>query len=451
MRPCSVRTRVLSGAAVALAVLVSSALASAELPPEIQVDRLLVQAEREMESGEPRSAVRTFERILGICEEHGLPVLAEFWFQQAGVLNSVGQHEQAIQASTRYLEETGRKGQHYQEALRLLDAAEFALAERRRQREQDRIAREIEALRREAEERRLREIAARRLKAYADLRARLQVERATVDGAFADELASGGHGPEMVVVRAGSYEMGCKNRRDSFTAKHRRNGCDERHVSNLAIGIETAEPLHRVDVASFALARHDTTVAEWFVCVASGGCDRTPVESRHIQRIDMHGTRAIELTWDEAQEYAAWLSRETGEIYRLPSEAEWEYAARAGTKTRFYWGVDPGPPGANCCDGSGIVASFPPNPLGLYDIAGPTAYRGEWVQDCWNRNYEGAPRNGGAWMDGDCSVRVQRGNTYDVPRPLVVRSSGWYDLLEHDHERAVNGYYGNIRVARSIR
>ena len=124
-----VRAPFFSWGAAASAILFAAALMGAELPPEIQVDRLLVQAEREMESGEHWSAVFTFERILEVCEEHGLDIPTEFWFRQAGVLHSAGLHERAIQASTRYLQEAGRDGENYLAALDILDAAEVSLTE----------------------------------------------------------------------------------------------------------------------------------------------------------------------------------------------------------------------------------------------------------------------------------------------------------------------------------
>ena len=113
---------------IALTTLLAPGSAARELPPEVQVDRLLVQAEREIEDGEHWSAVFTFERILAVSEEHGLEVPVEFWFRQAGVLQGAGLHELAIEASTRYLQEAGREVEHYRAALEILDAAEKELS-----------------------------------------------------------------------------------------------------------------------------------------------------------------------------------------------------------------------------------------------------------------------------------------------------------------------------------
>ena len=125
----------------------------------------------------------------------------------------------------------------------------------------------------------------------------------------------------------------------------------------------------------------------------------------------------INVSWHDAVAYVQWLSDKTGESYRLPSEAEWEYAARAGSKKKYSWGNDIGHNRANC-DGCGSqwddkrtapVGSFSPNAWGLYDMHGNLW---EWVQDCWNDTYQGAPADGSAWTRGDCSLRVLRGGSW---------------------------------------
>ena len=120
----------LSSVAATLSLALQSV--AGELPPEMQVDRLLVQAEREIEDREHWSAVVTFERILEVCEEHGLEIPVEFWFRQAGVLQGAGLLERVVEASPRYLQEAGREGERYRAALKILDAAEVGLGEARR-------------------------------------------------------------------------------------------------------------------------------------------------------------------------------------------------------------------------------------------------------------------------------------------------------------------------------
>ena len=136
----------------------------------------------------------------------------------------------------------------------------------------------------------------------------------------------------------------------------------------------------------------------------------------------------IFVSWEDAVAYTKWLSEQTGERYRLPSEAEWEYAARSGTKKKKYsWGNEIGHNRANC-DGCGSqwdnrktapVGSFGPNIWGLHDMHGNVK---EWVQDCWNGSYQGAPTDGSAWESGDCSQRVLRGGAWNY-NPGILRSA----------------------------
>ena len=178
---------------------------------------------------------------------------------------------------------------------------------------------------------------------------------------------------------------------------------------------------------SFALSKCEVTFEEYAPFAAATG-RRTNDEGRGRRPV-------INVSWDDAVAYTEWLSEQTGKWYRLPSEAEWEYAAclqrgaprrqaRARTTTRHSWGDDIGRNLANC-DGCGSqwddketapVGSFPANAWGLHDMHGNVW---EWVQDCWNGNYEGAPVDGSAWESGDCSRRVLRGGSWnDTPRIL---------------------------------
>jgi formylglycine-generating enzyme required for sulfatase activity len=133
------------------------------------------------------------------------------------------------------------------------------------------------------------------------------------------------------------------------------------------------------------------------------------------------------LSWDDAKAYVRWLSEKTGRAYRLLSEAEWEYAARAGTTTRYFWGDDTGSGNANC-DGCGSqwddkqtapVGSFKPNAFGLYDMHG-NAW--QWLEDCWHDKYDGSPSDGSSWTSGDCSSRVVRGGSWNV-YPALLRAA----------------------------
>lgn len=193
---------------------------------------------------------------------------------------------------------------------------------------------------------------------------------------------------EMVVVPSGDFEMGGKD-------------------------APFEGPTHKVTIGkSFAIGRRETTFAEWDACVADGGCKFKP-DDRGWGRGNLP---VIGVSWEDAKLFVAWLSQKTGRKYRLPSEAEWEFAARAGTTSKFWWGKDVGVSNANC-DGcidppphrSMAAGSFRPNGFGLYDTSG-NAY--EWVEDCWNDNYVKAPKDGSAWISGQCRQRVLRGGSF---------------------------------------
>jgi formylglycine-generating enzyme required for sulfatase activity len=128
----------------------------------------------------------------------------------------------------------------------------------------------------------------------------------------------------------------------------------------------------------------------------------------------------VGVSWDDAKAYVEWLGKETGQPYRLLSEAEWEYACRAGKTTRYWWGdALPTPEQANFGrkkGGTTAVDTYPANPWGLRDMHGNVW---EWVEDCWNESYAGAPKDGVAWTTGDCGRRVLRGGSWrNLPQHL---------------------------------
>ena len=209
--------------------------------------------------------------------------------------------------------------------------------------------------------------------------------------------------PEMVVVPPGRFRMGDLS----------------------GGGASNEKPVHDVTIASqFAVGKYEVTFAEWDACMAAGGCTHRPDDVFGWGR----GSRpVINVSWDDTQAYVRWLSRETGKPYRLLSEAEWEYVARAGSTTKYHWGNDVGTNKANC-DGCGSrwdakstapVGSFAANAFGLFDTAGNVW---EWVVDCWHDNYQGAPNYGSAWAGGDCDYHVLRGGSW-FSNPRDIRSA----------------------------
>lgn len=228
--------------------------------------------------------------------------------------------------------------------------------------------------------------------------------------------------PEMVVVPAGTFTM----------------GRDDGHKYEM--------PAHKVTIAKpFAIGRYELMFSEWQACVDGGGCAKEPDDHKWGRE----GRPVINITFAEAVAFTEWLSKETGAVYRLPSEAEWEYAARAGTTTPFFWGTDKGTNLANCRDcesqwskkGSAPVGSFKPNPWGLYDMHGNIW---EWVADCWTTNHIGAPTDGSARTNGDCSKRVMRsGSWYYFSRNM---GSSW----RFKNDARVNSYNIGMRVLREL-
>ncbi|MDE0331907.1 MAG: SUMF1/EgtB/PvdO family nonheme iron enzyme [Nitrospinae bacterium] len=232
--------------------------------------------------------------------------------------------------------------------------------------------------------------------------------------------------PEMVPVPAGSFMMGSPSGE---------KGRDD-----------DEGPRRRVTISKpFAVGRYEVTFAEWDACAAvdGSGCHRPGDEGWGRGRRPV-----INVSWDDAQAYVKWLSKKTGERYRLLTEAEWEYAARAGATTRYSWGDDIGHNRANC-EGCGSrwdrqtapVGSFRVNPFGLHDAHGNVW---EWVADCWNKNYEGAPSDGRAWTSGDCGSRVLRGGSWSSkPRNLRFAVRGRFITISSRHN---NGF----RVTRTL-
>jgi formylglycine-generating enzyme required for sulfatase activity len=194
----------------------------------------------------------------------------------------------------------------------------------------------------------------------------------------------------------------------------------------------------------FAVSKFAVTFADWDACVSVGGCPH--VSDSGFER----GTRpVINLRWDEAQQYAAWFSKVTGRPYRLLTEAEWEYAARAGSATAYFWGDQIGQGNANCnqCgsqwDGwqTSPVGSFKPNTFGLYDMAGNVW---QFVQDCYHDDYNGAPTDGSVWIIGDCHRPVVRGGSWgNAPQNLRSASRDWFSADDRD-------YHIGFRLARAL-
>ena len=242
--------------------------------------------------------------------------------------------------------------------------------------------------------------------------------------------------PEMVVVPAGEFMMGSPE-------SERGRGSDE-------------GPQRKVAIRAFAMGKFEVTFAQWDACAAEGGCKHRP----HDETWGRGRRPVINVSWHDATDFVAWIARKTGKTYRLPTEAEWEYAARGITKASA-----PHPPfstgttinykqanyDANFTYGDGKmglfrqktveVGRFPRNAFGLHDMHGNVW---EWVQDCYKDSYRGTPTDGSAVVSPDCSLRILRGGAWNY-FPQLLRSAYRYATAP-DIRLDIAGF----RVARSL-
>ena len=259
--------------------------------------------------------------------------------------------------------------------------------------------------------------------------------------------------PEMVEIPAGSFRMG--------------------DISGT--GFKNQKPVHQVTIKSFQMSKYEVTKAEFSAFIKATGY-RTDAEKGTAGNegclVNSNGVwewqsgtswqdhtfkqgdnePAVCISWSDAKAYIKWLKDESGKNYRLPTESEWEYAARAGSETHFTWGNEPSHEHANygkdeCCGGwaegrdrwvnTSPSGSFAANAFGLHDMHGNVW---EWTEDCWNRKYKGAPTDGAAWNSGDCGRHVLRGGSWD-DKPRAIRSA--HRFWEHTNDR---GNYIGFRL-----
>ena len=209
--------------------------------------------------------------------------------------------------------------------------------------------------------------------------------------------------PDMVPLRGGNFAMG---------------GDDD----------PSERPVHPVTIEPFSISKFPVTVQEWNACFVAKACG--------FEAIGKDDAPIANVSWNDAKQFVAWLAEATRKAYRLPSEAEWEFAARGGTQTKYWWGDRLQPAMANCKDCAGVAAgqpekvgSFRPNPFGLYDMGGNVD---QWVEDCWHKNYQGASTDGSAWTGSDCTSHV-------------IRSGSWKNDARYIRPANRDSYDTNVR------
>ena len=345
-------------ARVFLGLLMPAVVAAMQLPPDMQADRYLVRAQRQIEGQDFAGAKQSMEQILELQSQHGLEIPEEFFYRYAEVLDRLELHDDALEAATKYLTLAGRDGEHYREALELLNQAEQAKA-----------AAEAAA---EAERKK-----AAAAKAAAEEARRRSEEIASRSRVF--------DGIQFVWVPAGEFRMGSTSREAD----------------------DDEQPLTRVRISrGFYLGKYEVTQGQW-----------QAVMGRNPSYFDECGpTCPVEtVSWDDVQEFIGKLNAAVGEErYRLPTEAEWEYAARAGTRRDRYGNLDAI---AWYEDNSGSrthpVGEKDPNTWGLHDMLGNVW---EWTQDRYG-DYPGG------------SVTDPQGPASGSER--VARGGGWYGFARY--------------------
>ena len=210
--------------------------------------------------------------------------------------------------------------------------------------------------------------------------------------------------PELISLRGGSFAMG----------------------SNEDV---SEKPVRQVTIKPFAMGKFPLSVQEWNACAAAKACGFTAAGKDDAP--------VTNVSWSDARQYVAWLAETTRKPYRLPSEAEWEYAARGGTQTRYWWGDQFQPGMVNCKNCSDIPANDQPvkvgslkqNPFGLFDMGGGVD---QWVEDCWHKTYQGAPSDGSAWVENECPSHV-------------IRSGSWRKAADYARTSNRGSYDTNVR------
>jgi formylglycine-generating enzyme required for sulfatase activity len=221
----------------------------------------------------------------------------------------------------------------------------------------------------------------------------------------------------MVALRGGSFAMG----------------------SNEDV---SEKPVHQLTLKPFAIGKFPVSVREWNECAAAKACG--------FVANGQEDAPVTNLSWSDAKQYAAWLAEATRKPYRLLTEAEWEYAARGGTQTRYWWGDQLQSGMANCknCSETATteqptkVGSSKPNPFGLYEMGGGVD---QWVEDCWHKNYQGAPADGSAWVEGQCASHVIRSGSWRNDARYVRPSNR--DSYDTEVRYPTHG----LRIAQSAR
>ena len=383
---------------------------SNELGAAQKADLLLLKAKKAIDSKSYEKAVVIFDELHSL----DLDIPSSSYFFYAKSLNETQNYEKALRILTLYINTVGRDGDFYSDALELIIDIEDKIQIAKKAHSEKLLKQQQLTKQKEAAEQQSKQDEAKKkkLESFQSLSA--------TRTSLLDLL--------MVTIPSGSFQMGSNYYYDNGTPVH-----DEK-------------PVHHVNINRFKLMATEVTWDIYQFCVDDGICEDGGDEGWG------KGNRpVINVSWNDiTSDFIPWLNKVTGQTYRLPTEAEWEYAAKAGTNTLYSWGnkIDCskaryGYFSSECGSPESTipVKSFSPNAFGLYDMHGNVQ---EWVQDCWNKNYNGAPSNGRAWMSGVCISAVVRGGSY-VGSPSDLRSAH-----RHTYPRSYRNYFAGFRLAQDI-
>lgn len=239
---------------------------------------------------------------------------------------------------------------------------------------------------------------------YIPIKSRLNASKENTFSYMRDELSDKSLGPELVILNSASYIRGDNN------------------------GDDDEKPAMPVTLKAFAIGTHEITFDQY-----DQFCNDTRRDKPNDEEWGRGSRPVVNVSWKDATAYTQWLSRRSGKTYRLPTDAEWEYAARAGSETSYWWGNESGVAMANCEGCNSIwsgektapVARFPANEFGLYDTAGNVF---EWVTDCYHNTFEHAPKDGAAIDKPGCGKRVIRGGAWSFPAKESRSANRWRDF-----------------------
>ena len=367
-------------AVLSASICVTAVYAQPALPPQVQADILLSRIDAAVAAGNAQEA------LSGISDYRklGVKIAPALLFLEGRLAAIAKDYVRSQRVILQYLSLPEARGdKSYQDALALYADTQ-------------RINRDV----RESTEREL----VRNMN--PECIALRELARETVEKKVArSEFQECPFAPNMVIVPAGEFAMGTDNPSVLWRIQHGQTW-----------------PQRNVKLKAFAIGKYEVTFGEWNACVASGGCNQYIPQgvNRPKNLKDASRLPVSRVSWDDSQAYVTWLSKQTGHSYRLLSEAEWEYAARGGAVTPFNTGGSLNKSQANVKGDALVeVGSYPANGFGLHDVHGNVI---EWVQDCWNPSFLGAPLDNSAWNEAvlendavqqaSCDMRVSRGTAY---------------------------------------